>query len=155
MIEVTNSLAVRLARRLVIDPNGCWLWTGYRNGKGYGTIAVTAGRPAFTHRVAFTLINGPIGDDLCVCHKCDVPACCNPTHLFLGTKADNNADMVAKKRMRTPGRIGSQNSLAKLSPADVMFIRASSLGGSELASRFGVCRSNISQIRNHKTWRSV
>lgn len=97
----TDGLARRLAKRLNLNSaTGCLLWTGSRNAKGYGTISVATGKPGFTHRVAWELKNGPIADGLCVLHKCDTPACCNVDHLFLGTRADNNADMLAKGRAR-------------------------------------------------------
>jgi hypothetical protein len=88
----TNGLAARLAKRLrKNDETGCLIWTGYRNAKGYGSIAITPGNPGFTHRVAWEVENGKIPSGLCVLHRCDTPACCNVNHLFLGTKADNNA----------------------------------------------------------------
>jgi HNH endonuclease len=76
-------------------PGGCWLFTGYLNPKGYGTLHFR-GRPHLTHRIAWTLFRGEIPPDQCVLHRCDVPACCNPDHLFLGTLTDNNRDMLAK-----------------------------------------------------------
>lgn len=77
----------------------CWPWTGAVNDRGYGQCWIS-GRMERAHRASYALSVGPIPDGLCVCHHCDVPSCCNPSHLFLGTIADNNADMVAKKRNR-------------------------------------------------------
>ncbi len=56
------------------------------------------GRRTSPHRVAYALAYGPIPDGMFVCHRCDVPICINPAHLFLGTHDENMADMVAKKR---------------------------------------------------------
>lgn len=75
-------------------PQGaCWLWIGKSTTKGYGKLGNSA-----AHRVSWELTNGPIPNGLWVLHRCDTPLCCNPAHLFLGTNADNSADMVAKDR---------------------------------------------------------
>lgn len=76
----------------------CWLWTGGRNPKGYGVFKVSGVGFRGAHRVAWELANGPAPAGLCVLHHCDNPRCVRVDHLFLGTKADNSADMVAKGR---------------------------------------------------------
>jgi HNH endonuclease len=98
------SLGKRALRRtlkagIVIDPNtGCHLWTGSTNKGTYGSVH---GRVKIsTHRLAYELAHGPIPKGFCVLHRCDNPACCNPEHLYLGTQADNMADMVRKGRGR-------------------------------------------------------
>ena len=75
----------------------CWLWTASKNWLGYGRFKFQ-GKTGGAHRYSYLLINGSIPDGLCVCHKCDVRACVNPEHLWLGTISDNAKDMVSKNR---------------------------------------------------------
>jgi HNH endonuclease len=97
MTGVHATPAARLAKNLKTMPSGCIEWTGCLTADGYGAITVN-GRGTRTHRVNWELTNGPIPPDMFVCHHCDNPPCCNVDHLFLGTHADNMADMRAKGR---------------------------------------------------------
>ncbi len=74
-------------------PKGCWIWRGAK-GSGYGTCE----NHIATH-LSWEIAHGsppPLG--LGVLHKCDIPLCVNPDHLFIGTSADNVRDMIAKGR---------------------------------------------------------
>lgn len=151
------SLQERLEELSCPEPNtGCILWMGSGVG-GYGNITVK-GRVRRVHRVVYEMENGPIPDGLLVCHKCDVPACINPAHLFLGTVQDNHADMVGKGRHRQgprPDAWGEKSSSCRLTEDQVRRIILSPLSQASMAREFGVGRSTITAIRQRKTWKHI
>lgn len=89
----------RVRARCIVDANGCWLWQGNKAVNGYGQTNYRD-KTRIIHRVMFGLVKGPhpVPADRDVCHSCDVKVCCNPNHLWLGTRQDNHADMFAKGR---------------------------------------------------------
>lgn len=80
--------------------NQCWEWTAARDPFGYGRFGLN-GKICTASRFSWELHYSPISKGMCVLHKCDNPPCVNPNHLFLGTRSDNVADMIAKGRRRS------------------------------------------------------
>lgn len=143
----------RLMARVIKSPSGCWLFTGARTTAGYGQVSGT-----YAHRLSFEMHKGTIPDGLCVLHRCDVPNCVNPKHLFTGTKADNNRDKSEKGRAPN----GENASWSKLTDANCAEIRATYVKGNRwrtggnckaLATRFGVAPNLITRIA-HGTHRA-
>jgi hypothetical protein len=81
------------------DPDDCWHFLGHTNAKGYGQLWLF-GRLRTAHRVIYELRNGHVPRALCVCHSCDNPSCCNPSHLWQGTQKQNGEDKARKGRAR-------------------------------------------------------
>jgi len=103
--KYAESVKTRLLSRSSPEPmTGCWLWMGSCGNSGYGKLSIGHSQRISAHRASYALFNGPIEDNACVLHKCDVRTCVNPDHLFLGTKADNTQDMVRKGRHKCPAR---------------------------------------------------
>lgn len=130
--------------------DGCLLWTKLVSPSGYGRLW-TGAQFARAHRAAWCLCNGPIPDDLLVCHTCDVRSCVEPSHLFLGTNDENSADMVAKNRQA----LGERNGLSKLTPDLVVRIYTTDLNTKALAELYGVSDTNIRDIRRGDIWGHV
>lgn len=135
------------------DVNECWPWTRWLDRDGYGEFNAQ-GVGYKSHRLAFELGHGIAPGALKVCHRCDNPPCCNPAHLFLGTQAENLADMVAKGRSSR----GSRHHNALVTEADVREIRrrrSTGEAGIAVAVEFGLSEAAVSNIVHRKTWRHV
>ena len=92
-------LAKRLEARVERVPfSGCWIWMGWTVPQGYG-ITLVDGVQTKAHRLSWQIANGSAPGSLFVCHRCDVPECINPEHLFLGTDGDNTRDAASKGRL--------------------------------------------------------
>lgn len=149
-------------------PDACWEWQGGFRA-GYGQFWMN-GRNIGAHVAAWQLYVGDIPAGQFVCHTCDNPPCANPRHLFLGTAADNTADMFIKGRARRltgdqhysrvhPERVprGEQKVQAKLRAVDVECMRERYRRGGvlqrELATEFGIDRAQVSRIVRGLVWR--
>lgn len=130
-------------------PTACWPWTGKRDQDNYGSFSTGHSKRAKAHRMAIELTTGSAPEKLAVCHHCDNPPCCNPAHLFLGTRADNIRDMIDKGGF-VPLPPGEQHPVAKLSNAEVVEIKTKWASGAfsaiGLGSTYKVNRNTIYQI---------
>lgn len=163
----------RFRSKVEIRDNGCHEWTGCVEKDGYGRIAIEAIRKddgsifvvkKRANRLAWEIANGPIPDGMLVCHTCDNPLCVNPEHLFLGTPADNSADMARKGRAASGERngnsrskgnaaTGERNGNSKLTDKERVMIenlKESGMLQKEVAEMFGVSKGNIGRI-----WREI
>lgn len=181
-IKLSPSDEIRFWKK--VDKNGptqphmtapCWVWTASK-AVGYGRFRV-GNHLIKAHRIVWVIHHGQIPHDgsyhgLCVCHRCDNPACCNPSHLFLGTSNDNNHDKEVKGRgnhvkgdnhySRThPERLarGEANKLSKLTAEKVIKIRSiygdGALSCHQLGVLFGVTDSVINKVIRYKLWKHV
>lgn len=133
--------------------NDCWEWIAYRNALGYGVFGVGGHRTMLAHRVSFTLTYGEIPADRIVCHKCNVPSCVRPDHLYLGTHASNAADCI--RAGRKPIWRGESHPRAKLTACQVAEIRqryAAGVGILQLANDYPVGKSQIWNIASRREW---
>jgi len=134
----------------------CWEWLGKKTAHGYGTLRLPTGSRAVNkhdtaHRISYRVFHPEWDGSGCVLHRCDNRVCWNPTHLFIGTLADNVRDMASKRRNRR----GEQHQGAKLTETQVREIKGSVGGSKTLAKQYGVTHSNIDHIRSGKTWRHL
>jgi hypothetical protein len=76
----------------------CWLWNGFTKTSGHGLTSWQS-KPIHAHRLAWILKRGEIEKGMCVNHKCRHPTCCNPEHMYLGSRAENMFDRFYRKPM--------------------------------------------------------
>ncbi len=143
--------------RYIPEPmSGCWLWIGAAWSLGYGHMCRKIDGKSINkaaHRFSWEYHVGPIPERMQVLHKCDVPSCVNPDHLFIGTQQDNVDDMTRKGRQVKLK--GEESGMAKLTDARVLYIRKSKKTRRELSAELGVSLSTITQVINFRVWAHV
>lgn len=129
----------------------CIIWAGDVDKDDYGLVTdPESGRRMRATRWVWMRKVGPIPPRMFILHRCDFPRCVNVDHLFLGTHAENMADMTAKRR-----RHGERNPAAKMTLEIVERIRARSAQGAscyQLAREFGIGKSQAWNIATGKSW---
>ena len=144
-----GSIAERLDHYSTKDPNGCLIWVGGLYSNGYGCISVGNAMSRGAHRVAYEEWVGPIPDGQVVMHLCHNPPCIEPTHLAVGTDAENAAMKVSVGHARGPRKLTEDEVRAirdRLAQGDVQ---------ETIAKDFGVVQATISRIKLGIDWSHV
>jgi hypothetical protein len=137
----------KVAKRGISD---CWLWTAGKQPAGYGQFHVggrVGGRPHGAHRIAWTHAFGPIPEGMHVCHRCDVPACVNPAHLFLGTHGDNMRDKVSKGRQAKGAAFDARKALMSRGAGHYAKTRPERLARGERSGKSSLTALDVAEIR--------
>lgn len=150
MLPDSRTADERLREGVMVDPNsGCWLWTGAINDEGYGATQL-GGAWMVAHRASYIVFVGDIPHDALVCHKCDVPACINPSHLFIGNQQANITDMESKAR-----RKWAKNVLTLEQVREIRAMHADSVPIREITRRFPIKRPAIRKVVTRKSYKHV
>lgn len=135
----------------------CHVWTkSCLKSGGYGQFNINGGMWR-AHVLAFLWAGNEIKEGQCVCHRCDNPKCCNPSHLFTGTHNANMQDMIAKGRAVHPK--WDETGTAKLTKEQVSMIKdlwnTGKLTKAKIGRYFGVDRGHAGMIISGLVWKGV
>jgi hypothetical protein len=145
-----------LQNKVSISEKGCWLWSGARKTAGtrgfsYGWVTLD-GKQQNAHRAVWALFFGDIPRGFYVCHKCDVPLCVNPDHLFLGTPSDNMQDMWNKNRHKRPDESNLHRKLSNEQVSQIVDLLSTGETQKLIANKYGVSQACISNINTKRSW---
>ena len=135
----------------------CKLTTKMLGTKGYGKLNKKDSGHWSTHRAAYANANNNyvFKPEECVLHHCDNRACIEITHLFLGTRADNNIDRSNKDRTAK----GSKSGNSALTETQVLEIKYSYIPRiytvKMLSKKYHVTESCIRHILSGRSWEHI
>lgn len=141
----------------------CIEWPFYINHNGYGFIHNKKGSGVFPHRISLEFKLGEsIPPGMFSLHRCDNRRCFRPSHVFIGSLADNIHDCIEKGRFRAreprPKVRGNLNPKAKLQECDVIEIRklySQGVPDRMIAVKFEISRTHVWNIATRKTWKHI
>jgi len=139
----------------ITTPNGCWEWQGYIMPDGYGRFNYQMkGKSA--HKCSYTFTYGDIPEGLVVMHICDNPRCVRPSHLKLGTYADNSKDMTDKNRQAKGINNGGGVKLTEQQVIEIRNLYATTkISYKQLALKYDVTNVSIGNIIKRKKWKHI
>lgn len=133
-------------------PNGCWVWTGVTNERGYGMICWGGNKNYRAHRYVWEQKHGPTPSYQFCLHKCDNRRCVNPDHIFLGSYKENAHDMISKGRAKLYTRAKITKEDAEQIRRDFVRVNSRKSNAKELAGRYGVQVGAIYAVVHGKVW---
>lgn len=154
-MAINKSITERFFEKIARTPfTKCWLWSAAIRPDGYGafTYHIPKKQSVVAHRFSWMHHFGEIPPGMNVCHKCDIRACVNPEHLFLGTQGDNVRDAARKGRLARWDR----HHQSVLSLEQVSEIRRRAGAGEthkSLGKEFGVSRATVGRMVRMETWK--
>lgn len=150
----------------IFGSDECWPWLGNRNQDGYGRFWLNE-KLEGAHRISWMLVNGVIpvlfdGRSSMICHSCDNPPCCNPSHLFIGNNKINQKDSAVKDQgdrgefLRCKGQNHPAASKTEVEIKEIKrYLRKGVLTQKEIAKMYGLAQPTIAAINTGKTWSHV
>ena len=125
--------------------NGCWPWLKYKDKFGYGKY-LWGTKVKLAHRIAFELAFRAPTESESICHQCDNPSCCNPSHLFAGTHSDNMRDLAFKGRLNGPAKLTAEQY------GEIKALLAEGkLKQKAIAKLYGIAESHVTNIKQGVT----
>ncbi len=142
-----------------IDENDCWIWQKTKDISGYGEVMdYDTHKCKKVHRFTYELFIGTIPEGKFVLHKCDIRACCNPDHLWIGNQSDNIKDATQKNRMKNQFQSHERHWNHKLTLEEVKEIKEMKkmgIASKDIANNFGVHVETIRDILKGRTWKNL
>jgi hypothetical protein len=150
-----TTLEEKLMLNSVVNDSGCRIWERAKDDLGYGKIPHN-GKQRLVHRLAFELWVEPLGDKMFVCHRCDVPSCLEPTHLFQGTNQENMDDKGQKGRQaKLKGVLNGNSAFCDYDIREMRALYSAGFGQAELGRMYDVSRGTINDIVKRRRWKHL
>jgi len=158
--ETLDNVKKRFMENIKVDSNGCWIWQAsvYKDKCGrktYGRFFTKLfPKECKSHRISHLIFNGPISKDAYICHKCSIPTCNNPDHIYLGNHALNSQDMVDADR-QAKGEHNGNSRYTKEIVLKARELRETGMSYAKIGLELNVHKSSIERFIKRKIWKHI